>query len=117
MASSSYKNKKAGSYFPAGVTTQLNGSAMPIPGTSAAAPTSFAETREHLDGFHVPPPGTIHLSPGLPMRKPISSTSSGGSNYELGSSYVDSMAASPFASGSAYAEVLGGEWHFATMDT
>jgi len=74
--------------------------------TSQPIPLSFAATREHVNGSHLPPPGTLHLSPGP-------STSSGrplfGSNYELGSSFVDNdLSASPYASG-PYAEVLGGK--------
>ena len=69
-------------------------------------PLSFAATREHVNGPHLPPPGTLHLSPGP-------STSNGrplfGTNYELGSSFVDNdLSSSPYANG-PYTEVLGGE--------
>lgn len=85
--------------------------------TSQAIPMSFASRREHLDGDHNPPPGTLGLSPGPGLSN--GSRHGLSSNYELGSSFVDSsLSASPFANANGnYTEILGGEsdWIFATI--
>lgn len=81
--------------------------------TTQPIPLSFAASREHVSGPHLPPPGNLHLSPGP-------SSSNGrplfGTNYELGSSFVDNdLSSSPYANG-PYSEVLGGKlgYYFAT---
>lgn len=100
-SSSSESGKGTGAHTPMARPShyQTNGS-QPIP-------LSFAATREHLEGIHNPPPGTLHLSPGL--GGPSNGKATQSSNYELGTSFIDStLSASPFANGN-YTEVLGGK--------
>lgn len=108
-------SSSSGSARGTGTQTPLARSPDAQASTSQPIPLSFAATREHLDGVHNPPPGTLHLSPGLVT--PNGGKHGSTSNYELGSSFVDStLLASPFANGN-YTEVLGGEsdWISATI--
>lgn len=99
-SSSGGSNKGTGAHTPlASASTSHSSASQPIP-------LSFAANREHLDGPHNPPPGTLHLSPGLGTQPGRYGSSS---NYELGSSFVDGgLSASPYANGN-YSEVLGGK--------
>lgn len=104
-SSSGGSNKGTGTHTPlASASTSHSSASQPIP-------LSFAANREHLDGPHNPPPGNLHLSPGLGTQTGRYGSSS---NYELGSSFKDGgLSASPYANGN-YTEVLGGKlaWKF-----
>jgi hypothetical protein len=88
-----------GTHTPLARQSMQQTSAQPIP-------LSFASTRQDLDGAHNPPPGHLLLSP---HPSPSAINLAQGSNYELGSSFVDgTLSSSPYANG-IYTEVLGGE--------